>query len=187
MSTERDDQPDASPEVLAVARYNELVTKNYRNTRVLSGLAEQSGARLTRATFELLAVIHRYGPLRVSELVQRVGVDQSTVSRQIRPLEELGLAVRSEDPADRRVAWLDVTEAGRKIMLSVRRRVNRNVEAALASWSPADREAFGKLLERFRQSVLDLAAAQAFEPGRDTRDTRDRRDVRDVRDDTERQ
>ena len=164
MSTERDDQPDASPEVLAVARYNELVTKNYRNTRVLPGLAAQSGSsRLTRATFEMLAVIHRYGPLRVSELVQRVGVDQSTVSRQIRPLEELGLVVRSEDPADRRVVWLDATGSGIDLMLKVRRRVNRNVEAALASWSPADRETFGKLLERFRQSVLDLASAQAFE------------------------
>jgi DNA-binding MarR family transcriptional regulator len=165
MSTERDDQPDASPEVLAVARYNELVTKNYRNTRVLPGLAEQSGgSRLTRATFELLAVIYRYGPLRVSELVQRVGVDQSTVSRQIRPLEELGLVVRSEDAADRRVVWLDATDAGMDVMRKLRRRVNRNVEAALASWSPADRETFGKLLERFRQSVLDMAAAQAFEP-----------------------
>jgi DNA-binding MarR family transcriptional regulator len=163
MSTERDDQPDASPEVLAVARYNELVTKNYRNTRVLSELAEQQGSRLTRATFELLAVIHRYGPLRVSELVQRVGVDQSTVSRQIRPLEELGMVARSEDPDDRRVAWLDVTDHGRKVMLGVRRRVNHNVEAALATWSPADRETFGKLLERFRQSVLDLAATHGFE------------------------
>jgi len=164
MSNERDDQPDASPEVLAVARYNELVTKNYRNTRVMAHLAEQSGgARLTRATFEMLAVIHRYGPLRVSELVQRVGVDQSTVSRQIRPLEELGLTVRSEDPGDRRVVWLDATEDGIRLMRKLRSRVNRNVEAALASWSPADRETFGKLLERFRQSVLDLAAAQAFE------------------------
>jgi DNA-binding MarR family transcriptional regulator len=163
MSTERDEQPDASPEVLAVARYNELVTKNYRNTRVLSDLSGQQGSRLTRATFEMLAVVHRYGPLRVSELVQRVGVDQSTVSRQIRPLEELGMVTRTEDPGDRRVAWLDVTDRGRKVMLGVRRQVNHNVEAALATWSPADRETFGKLLERFRQSVLDLAAADGFE------------------------
>ena len=170
MSTERDDQPDASPEVLAVARYNELITKNLRNTRVLPDLAEQSGARLTRATFELLAVIYRYGPLRVSELVQRVGVDQSTISRQIRPLEELGLVVRSEDAADRRVVWLDATDAGMDVMRRIRRRVNRNVEAALASWSAADRETFGKLLERFRQSVLDLAAAQAFEAAAEASD-----------------
>lgn len=164
MSNERDDQPDASPEVLAVARYNELVTKSYRNSRVMADLAERSGgARLTRATFELLAVIHRYGPLKVSELVQRVGVDQSTVSRQIRPLEELGLTVRSEDPSDRRVAWLDVTDAGRALMLRIRSRVNRNVEAALATWSAEDRETFGKLLERFRQSVLDLTATHGFE------------------------
>jgi DNA-binding MarR family transcriptional regulator len=160
---ERDDQAGAPPEVVAVARYNELVTKNLRNSRVLPGMAEQAGVRLTRATFEVLAVIHRHGPLRVSELVQRVAVDQSTVSRQVRPLEELGLVARSEDPADRRVAWLDVTDTGRDVMRSIRRRVDRNVEAALASWSPADRETFGKLLERFRQSVLDLAAAQAFE------------------------
>jgi DNA-binding MarR family transcriptional regulator len=168
MSTERDDQPDAPPEVIAVARYNELVTKNLRNSRVLPDMAERAGVRLTRATFEVLALVHRHGPLRVSELVQRVGVDQSTVSRQIRPLEELGLVARSEDPADRRVVWLDVTDTGIDVMRKIRRRVNRNVEAALASWSPADRETFGKLLERFRQSVLDLAAAQAFATTPDT-------------------
>jgi|SoiMethySBSTD1v2_1073268.scaffolds.fasta_scaffold1160154_2 DNA-binding MarR family transcriptional regulator len=170
MSQERDDLPDAPPEVVAVARYNELVTKNLRNTRVLPDLAEEAGARLTRATFEVLAVVHRHGPIRVSELVPRIGVDQSTISRQIRPLEELGLIARSEDPSDRRVVWLDATEAGQEMMLSIRRRVNRNVEAALASWSAADRETFGKLLERFRQSVLDLAAAQAFEAAAEASD-----------------
>ena len=177
MSTERDDQPEAPPEVIAVARYNELVTKNLRNSRVLPDMAERAGARLTRATFELLALIYRHGPLRVSELVQRVGVDQSTVSRQIRPLEDLGLVARSEDAADRRVVWLDVTDAGADVMRDIRRRVSRNVEAALASWSPADRETFGKLLERFRQSVLDLAAAQAFETGADTSAKNDARNA----------
>jgi len=156
--------PDVSPEVLAVSSYNDLVLRNFRNSRVLEGLADRAGVRLTRATFDVLAVINRQGTIRVSKLAQRMELDQSTVSRQIRPLEELGLIVRSEDPDDRRVVWLTVTEAGREVILRVRTMVHGNVEAALASWSQTDRELLGELLERFRRSVLDLAATQSLEP-----------------------
>jgi DNA-binding MarR family transcriptional regulator len=149
--------PDVAAEVKAISDYNDLVLRNFRNSRVLEGLASKAGARLTRATFDVLAVINRQGTIRVSRLAERLEVDQSTVSRQIRPLEELGLIVRSEDPDDRRVVWLTVTDAGREVIQRVKKMVHDNVEAALATWSPDDRELLGTLLERFRRSVLDLS------------------------------
>jgi DNA-binding MarR family transcriptional regulator len=155
--------PEAPPEVEAIARYNDLVARNLRNTQVLEGLVESAGARITRATFEVLANIERRGPLRLSNLVQRMGVDQSTISRQIRPLEELGLIARSEDPDDRRAVWLSTTEVGQAVILRVRKRVNRNVEAALASWSSDDRADLGRLLDKFRASVIELAMSAGFE------------------------
>jgi DNA-binding MarR family transcriptional regulator len=154
---------DAPPEVVAIAKYNDLVTRNLRNSQVLEGLVELAGARLTRATFEVLANIDRRGPLRLSHLVARMGVDQSTISRQIRPLEELGLIERSEDPEDRRAVWMSTTPAGHEIIVQVRRKVNRNVEAALASWSQDDREQLGLLLDRFRSSVIELAVSSGFD------------------------
>lgn len=159
-----DDPLDAPPEVVAIAKYNDLVTRNLRNSQVLEGLVESAGARLTRATFEVLASVDRRGPLRLSHLVARMGVDQSTISRQIRPLEELGLIERTEDPADRRAVWLATTPAGHDIIARVRHRVNRNVEAALASWSQQDREQLGLLLDRFRTSVIELTRSAGFDP-----------------------
>jgi DNA-binding MarR family transcriptional regulator len=150
-----------APELLAVSNYNDLVTRNFRSTRVMEHLVAVAGVPLTRATLDVLTVINRFGSLPVSKLARRMSVDQSTVSRQIRPLEDNGLIVRTEDPADRRVAVLEMTEAGREVIQRVRQVVYRNIDTALASWSPADRELFGDLLERFRQSVLDLAATQA--------------------------
>jgi DNA-binding MarR family transcriptional regulator len=155
--------PEAPPEVVAIARYNDLVARNLRNSQVLEGLVESAGARITRATFEVLANIERRGPLRLSHLVQRMGVDQSTISRQVRPLEELGLIERTEDPDDRRAVWLTTTPVGQEVIRRVRERVNRNVEAALASWSPGDRSELGRLLDKFRSSVIELAMSAGFE------------------------
>jgi DNA-binding MarR family transcriptional regulator len=155
--------PAAPPEVEAIAKYNDLVTRNLRNSQVLEGLVESAGARITRATFEVLANIERRGPLRLSALVARMGVDQSTISRQIRPLEELGLIERSEDPEDRRAVWVSTTEVGHDVIQRVRQRVNRNVEAALASWSAEDRSELGRLLDKFRSSVIELAVSTGFD------------------------
>jgi DNA-binding MarR family transcriptional regulator len=146
-------------ELAAISAYNDLVAQSARSPRVLGRLVRAAGVPLTRATLDVLVVISRHRSITVSSLARRLDVDQSTVSRQIRPLEHHGLISRTEGPADRRVASLAVTSAGRAALDRVQRVVHRDLEAALASWSSADRQQLGELLDRFRRCLLELPVA----------------------------
>lgn len=147
---------EVPPELLAISAYNDLVAQSTRSPRLLERLVDAAGVPLTRATLLVLSAVARFGSITVSSLARRLDVDQSTVSRQVRPLEEHGLVTRTDDPADRRVAALLVTPAGRDALVRVRQVMFRDLEAALASWSASDRKLLGEMLDRFRRDLLDL-------------------------------
>jgi DNA-binding MarR family transcriptional regulator len=54
------------------------------------------------------------GRLRPVDLAARLSVSQSTVSRMAAPLAKIGLVRREPDPRDTRVAYVTLTETGRK-------------------------------------------------------------------------
>jgi DNA-binding MarR family transcriptional regulator len=85
-----------------------------------------SDAGLSLAQFGLLAHIAAAHDDTITALAARVGLDQSTLSRNLRGLEEAGLVenVAAEMDLRRRAVWL--TEAGA-----------RRLEGAMASWRAA--------------------------------------------------
>jgi DNA-binding MarR family transcriptional regulator len=105
----------------------------------------------------LLVRLANEGPMRLSDLAVLQGVDVSTTSRPVKPLLERGLVERADHPTDGRSALLAITEAG----LSVHRRLSRErravIAAAVESWSPADRDRFAALLERFAGDFAERA------------------------------
>jgi len=56
------------------------------------------------------------GPQRSTDLAAAMGVDHSTVSRQVAALVEAGWVVSEPDPSDRRARLLSLTETGRKAL-----------------------------------------------------------------------
>ncbi|MFF1796799.1 MarR family winged helix-turn-helix transcriptional regulator [Kitasatospora sp. NPDC058263] len=61
---------------------------------------------LDRAAYLLLDRLERHGPANVKALADALGVDSSTVTRQVAPLVAAGLVGRGQDPADRRAGVL---------------------------------------------------------------------------------
>jgi DNA-binding MarR family transcriptional regulator len=51
--------------------------------------------------------------LTQAELLERVGLDHSTVSKSLRRMQEAGLLTREPSPRDRRVMVVHLTDAGR--------------------------------------------------------------------------
>jgi len=84
-------------------------------TRLYDTLIAPTG--LTGAQFGLLAQLYgaqlRASGLSKTALAERVGVDQSTLTRNLKPLAAAGLVQSVPDPADRRVHLLTITDAGR--------------------------------------------------------------------------
>lgn len=60
--------------------------------------------------------IHHKGTCGVSDLGEAMGVTSAAASQLLERLVQQGLAVRSEDPQDRRTKRVTLTEAGEKIL-----------------------------------------------------------------------
>ena len=129
----------------------------YQKDRVL-GAAK---TRLSGAGLNALRLVARTGPIAVTDVARQLGVDQSTASRQIKPLEDAGLLSRTADTADRRVAWLEVTKAGHDVLDRIHGLRRSDLEIVLGDWSPSDVGQLAALLERFKQSMLDAPQRRA--------------------------
>lgn len=88
------------------------------------------------------------GPQRLTTLAAGLELDASTVSRQVRHLEDRGLVERTSDPDDRRASRIALSEAGRARLHEGAQRRRAIVAELLDSWSAADREHLRILLGR---------------------------------------
>lgn len=94
---------------------------------------------LDRSAYFLLRALEAHGPTRVSDVAAALHLDVSTVSRQLRLLEETGLIQRRPDPGDGRAVRLEVSPAG-AAMLAESRVAKHEVLARAMAMLP-DREA----------------------------------------------
>ena len=98
-----------------------------RRSRAISArLSRELHPDLDGAAYGLLALLQDAGPLRASDLVARLGLDKSTVSRQVSTLVALGLVTREADPADGRAVRVRATAKGKRLLQEGR---SRRVEA----------------------------------------------------------
>jgi DNA-binding MarR family transcriptional regulator len=145
----------ADADLLAIYDFTVLVSASARSARQHERIVRAVGAPISGSGLLALRVVERYGPIAGSDLARRLQVDQSTASRHVRPLEELGLVTRTADRSDRRVAWLQVTPSGQRVLDRARDVALHDFDVALAEWTDEDRRTLGTLLARLRTSLLD--------------------------------
>lgn len=133
----------------------DLVRALYRLGIVQREIARHALAELGTQGFTALGIVHRYGPLRVSEIAQRLSVDLSVASRQVAALHEAGYVVREPDADDRRAHRVGITEAGHRVLAESHRRMVDAFADALRDWPEEDVVALARGLDRLRE---DFAA-----------------------------
>jgi DNA-binding MarR family transcriptional regulator len=119
---------------------------------------------LGRRHVTVLAQIAGEGERSVGELAREIGLTLPAASKLARDLEEHGLVVRREDPADRRrtvVAIAPEAEAPLRRWLAHR---NRPLEQTLASLEPDEREAFLKGLHALAEALMEESARGPLRP-----------------------
>lgn len=122
-----------------------------------SGLLEEaSGLSLPHSAQLIVVRLRTAGPANVSELADMLQLDRSTVSRQVRPLEEQGL-VRPATPTDRRANRLELSPAGRGAARAMERVWRREWERALALLDDRERSQLAGLLEKVRLGMTPEA------------------------------
>ncbi|HEY2953924.1 MAG TPA: MarR family transcriptional regulator [Candidatus Eisenbacteria bacterium] len=141
--------PGGTPAALA----DRLHAASIRLLRRLRAV-DREGA-LGPARLSALSVIVFAGPLTLGQLAQAEHVRPATTSRLVRGLERLGLARRRPDPGDGRVAWIEATGAGRRLLDRGRRRRLAVLEPRIAALAPADRAVLEQAIEILARLARD--------------------------------
>lgn len=105
--------------------------------------------------FLALGVVFQHGPVRISDIAQRLTIDLSVASRQVSALERAGYISRERDERDGRAQVIALTPAGRKALRRSHERMVGAFAAVLAGWSDDDIAALTKRLARLNEAFLD--------------------------------
>ena len=102
----------ADPFVETLHRW--IAVSMHRSMRDFSGYAKEIG--LSMAQLGALFQIHHRGCSGVTDLGDKLGVTSSAASQMLERLVHQELIQRSEDPSDRRVKQIVVTDKGRQVL-----------------------------------------------------------------------
>jgi DNA-binding MarR family transcriptional regulator len=115
-----------------------------------------AGETLTASSMAALASIERLGPITLGELATVERVQPPSMTRMVARIEEFGYATRVTDSGDRRVARVEITERGRKVLARSRTRKNAFLAKRVARLTDAERAVLAAaipILERLQDDA----------------------------------
>jgi len=137
-----------------------LIRRSLRGA-VLQGDDEGEQHQLDLPAYSLLIRLADEGPQRSGDLARSLGVDKSTMSRQVSALERVGLVGREEDPVDGRAYQVSISPEGRRSLERTRAQRRQAYRELIGYWSEDDRRDFARLLARYN---ADMAADPTRRP-----------------------
>ena len=120
-------------------------------TRLARRLRQQGESAASPTQLAALATIERDGPLTLGALAAIERVRPPTITAAVGRLEEQGLVRRRTDARDRRVARVEITSRGRRLLAESRSRKTAYLEQQLAALSADERATLAQaatILER---------------------------------------
>ena len=134
--------------------------------RVLEGLYRRSELYrdLDRAGYLIARTLETTGPVSIKGLASALGLDATTVTRQVATMEHARLVLRRPDPDDGRVSLISLSPKGRRTMRAVQRARTERIATLLSDWTENDRRDLGRLLARFNDELgRDIATGKSSE------------------------
>jgi MarR family transcriptional regulator, organic hydroperoxide resistance regulator len=131
---------------LLIERYEDVYL--FATKSISSIISEQVLEDLSLEQYSMLRRIHKDGPVRASELVDKLGVNKSAITAKVEKLVNKDLIIRDRDDKDRRNVYLTTTSEGKFVYEKVEGRIEAFVEEYLAELSHEDLEIFVNLYEK---------------------------------------
>lgn len=132
--------------------------------RWLEAVQRRQHYPMERAAYLLLRRLQAHGPQRVAQLAAALGLDGSTVTRQLAALDHAGHIRRTTHPTDARATVVEATAAGRAAADRLRRHRQERIAGHFAGWSGADRRALRDMLHRLNEVLRRVATSPAASP-----------------------
>ena len=110
---------------------------------------------LDKSEYLLLRTLDQTGPADVSTLAGALGLDPSTVGRQVTGMRGRDLVTKIHDSADRRRCVIAPTEQGLELMTLTRQRRLAVFDELLGDWTPDELRTFAELLTRHNDAVAE--------------------------------
>jgi DNA-binding MarR family transcriptional regulator len=148
---------DATDPLLDALQHEVAVFARRAEQTRLGGLGPARNS-MDRAAYLLLSKLDQAGPTGVKALASGMGIDSSTVTRQVAPLVDSGLVDRSADPDDGRAVVLRLSPRGSTRLDEVRASRRKLITLLTTDWTAKDRETFHTLLTRFNGAVSQWQA-----------------------------
>ncbi|WP_344862147.1 MarR family transcriptional regulator [Planomonospora alba] len=139
-----------APVVAAFVEWTGLTTDPVANTQRLAQLAR---CPVAMRSLIALRTVARHGPLAVSELGERLGMDSSRASKHAAELADKGLLMRAVDTLDRRSSRLRATRKGTELIRRIDTLQRQKVREATAHWPHEEIAACSSLLERYADDL----------------------------------
>lgn len=131
--------------------------------RTLEGLSRRSAIHreLDRSSYLIARTLSTEGATSISGLAAGLGLDATTVTRQVATMEAAGLVVRRTDPDDGRVRLIEISPRGLRQMREVQDAREERIGSLVAGWSADDQRQFATLLGRFNDALLEREPVDA--------------------------
>ncbi|MCU6479670.1 DNA-binding MarR family transcriptional regulator [Arthrobacter silviterrae] len=141
----------------------DAIVETLTASRALLGVIARSLATVmdtvTLPQFRVLVVLSDFGPLRMGELSEKLGANQSSFSRFADRMVTAGLISRQVGTTNRREVIISLTNHGRDIHDTVTEARRAEIAALLGTLSPAEREAVKTGFEIFAGAAGEPPAA----------------------------
>jgi DNA-binding MarR family transcriptional regulator len=133
MSDSSELRADHEAEVSRLEREISMLLRRSRSAmKVMAGRVHPA---VDAASYTVLLTIARTEPLRLVELAEEIGLDKSTMSRQVTALTKLGLVRRRPDPDDGRAFLLELSDEGEQQLAELSRQRHDAWLERLDDWS----------------------------------------------------
>lgn len=124
---------------------------------------------VTMPQAKVLYLVSAAGELRMSDLVAQLGVSLSTVSGLVDRVVDHGLAIRHDDPTDRRHVVVSLTAAGRSFVDRFHELNAAEVRALLVLLDDDDLDHVARAADALGEAATKLLASTASAGGVPTR------------------
>lgn len=131
---------------------------------VVAGLNRAQRGNLPANRLAILHVIATYGKARPSVLAEELQVNQSSITRHIQILQDEGAVAVRGDPEDLRACVIRLTDAGQKQLRQLTRVGLERFSTFVAGWDADEVRTFTRLLRKFEESKLEVAAREKRPP-----------------------